>query len=214
MDYAGNSKKDKENKEKPERKLEKVTKGEVLIQKKSLGQKFKDVFVAADIKSVVRYVVYDICIPAAQNMFVDSVSKGVERMTYGERTRRPGTYGLGIGPRTTYNSPVRRGYSMQDNLDRTGLPPRPGIPTPRGGRQDLNGPIVVATKGDAEAVLEAMENVLDQQEVVTVGDLNSLTGVKGSYVDEKWGWTDLRGAEIQQIREGYLLDLPQPQPLT
>lgn len=214
MDYQGNSKKDKAEANKPGKVVEKVTTGEVLIQKKSLGQKFKDVFIADNLKNVWNYVLYDVCVPAFQNLLVESVSKGVDRMVNGTRGGRPGSYGM-MGPRTTYNRPPSRsmGYPSSalglDNLDRRGLPPA-GL---RQSRQSLNTGIVVATKEEARAVLDRMTDIVDQFQVATVGDLYDLVGVTSTHVDQKWGWEDIRDARIQEVREGYLLDLPQPQPL-
>jgi len=51
--------------------------------------------------------------------------------------------------------------------------------------------------------------------MVTVADLYELTGIASSHTDNKWGWTELRGARAVRTRDGhFLLDLPDPQPLT
>ncbi len=65
-DYQGNSKKQKETAVVPPKNVERVIVSEVIVQKRGLGRKFKDLFIAADFKSVVHYVAYDVCIPAAK----------------------------------------------------------------------------------------------------------------------------------------------------
>jgi len=40
-----------------------------------------------------------------------------------------------------------------------------------------------------------------------------LVGLAATHTDNKWGWTDLSGAGVSRIRGGYLLDLPEPEPL-
>lgn len=204
MDYASNANKNKEPKARPPKVVERVTTGEVLIQKKGIGKKFKEVFIAADLKSTMRYITYDICIPAFQNLLVDSVSKGIEKLTYGDRRRRG--VGVTVGPRTMYQSPIRR---TVDNLDRTGLPARPQLTSSVATRQSINTDMVLSTRAEAEMVLEKMHDILEEYPAVSVSDLNSLVGLPSTHVDELWGWTDLNEAGVQQLREGYLLDLPE-----
>jgi hypothetical protein len=74
-------------------------------------------------------------------------------------------------------------------------------------RQDV-GEIILASKADAEAVLEEMMDVINDYDVVSVADLNACLGRPSSYVDNNWGWTILKPVDIRQIREGFLLDLP------
>lgn len=210
-DYAGNSNKSKEPPKTKKKEVKQVVQGESLIKKKGPGQKFKDLFIAADIKNVLHYVLYDICVPAAQNMFVDSVSRGVERMTYGERAIRARG---GAGPRVQYNTPpVRPGSVLMNSLS-PGIPTRqPMLPSGRTARTDVNTNVVVTTKEYAQDILEQMRDIIDQYEVVSVADLNKMANVASSYVDERWGWNDISGAKILHIPEGYLLDLPPCEPI-
>ena len=46
-----------------------------------------------------------------------------------------------------------------------------------------------------------------------MADLYDMVNITGDYTDTKWGWYDLRGAGVERIRSGYLLDLPRPVPL-
>jgi hypothetical protein len=49
---------------------------------------------------------------------------------------------------------------------------------------------------------------------MNVADLYELTGLESNHTDMKWGWTQLRGAKAVRLRTGgFLLDLPEPQPL-
>lgn len=212
-DYHGNSKKERSG-ERPERKpVEKITTGEVLIQKPSVGQKFKSLFVAESFRTVKNHVIFDVFIPALRDMMFDGLSQGARRMMYGERAVQRGYRASHV----TYNSPVQRGYSSmagRDNLDRSGLTPgRLGAPPVSASRQSINTGIVLSTKDEADGVLEHMTDILDKYGSVTVGDLYHMVGLSATHVDEAWGWSDLRNAQVNQIREGYLLDLPQPQPL-
>ena len=203
QDYQSNSNKDKEKKtSKPEKTVEKVVVGEVVVQKKSVGRKFKDIFIEADLKSVLRYVGTDVLLPAARNMIVDSATKGVERMMYGDSRPRPRH---GPGPRITYNSPISRSY--------TDPRARPQLPV-RGSSRLRRDDFILSSREEAELVLERMNDILDTYEVASVADLNDLVGMPTSHTDNKWGWVYLGDVQVRQTREGYLLDLPPAEPIS
>jgi hypothetical protein len=198
MDYQGNSHKSKELKPSKEDKVvEKVVTGDVVVVKRTLGQKFKAVFFGGEFKSASRYLAADVILPSVRNLIVDMTTKGIERVVYGETTarRRPTNY----GGRVQYNNPLRR-------PDRPYLPDqRPSsFSAPRRATNDL----VLASREEAEVVLERLIDILDKYGVASLADLYDLTGLPSAHVDNKWGWTYLTNTEIRQIRDGYLLDLP------
>jgi hypothetical protein len=54
-----------------------------------------------------------------------------------------------------------------------------------------------------------MEELVDQFEVVSVGDFYELAGVAApNYTVNKYGWTSLRGAQVLRCRDGYIVKLP------
>ncbi len=205
MDYQSNSHKSKEQKtDVPDKKVEKVTTGVVVEKKPTLGQKFKKIFFGGEFRGASRYIGADVLLPAFRNLLVDATTKGVERVVYGESMqtrRRP----LDYGSRVQYNNPL----SVQ--RDRARLPEQGRLPDQpsrsRQSRRDLND-FVLASREDAALVLERLTDILEKYEVASVADLYDLTGLPSSHVDNKWGWTYLNNAEIRQVRNGYLLDLP------
>ena len=45
--------------------------------------------------------------------------------------------------------------------------------------------------------------------LVRVADFYDLVGVTGNYTDNKYGWTNIRSAEIVRLRDGgYVIKLP------
>lgn len=210
MDYSSNSHRDKKTSKDVETekvKVEKVVEGEVVIKKPSLGTKIKDLFVNADAKGVLIYVGMEVLLPAARNAIVDGATKGIERMVYGDSPRRP-TYGA--GPRVTYNRPVDRGY-RPDRPYPNAINTR-AYPVPSAGRRSSE-EIVLASREEAELVLERMGDILDMYNVVQMSDMKELIGIATTHVDNKWGWDNLSDARVRQIREGYLLDLPPANPI-
>lgn len=204
MDYQANSDKSKE--QRPEKKIEKVTVNEVLVPKKPLGRKFKDLFIEADFKSVALYVFMDVLIPAAKDTIVDSARKGVERLVYGESAIR--RRNLGPGQRVTYQSPINRGYS---GVARNAPELNRG---PRAAQRNTREEFILASKEEAELVIERMNDLIDTYEVASVADLSELVGLPTSHIDNKWGWTSIGNAQVQQIREGYIIDLPPAEPIS
>jgi hypothetical protein len=207
MDYQGNSNKNKqENEPKPKKEIvEKVIVGEVVQKPKSIGYKFKETFFGGDARTAARYVSTDVLLPALRNLIVDSITKGVERVVWGEsmqtRGRRPTSY----GSRIQYDrTPIRT--SGRPVEDRYGLPDqRPAAW--RSPKREFND-IVLSTREEAALVVERLVDIIDKYDTVSLADLYDLLGLPSSHVDNKWGWSYLNNVQIRQIREGYLIELP------
>jgi hypothetical protein len=90
---------------------------------------------------------------------------------------------------------------------------RPRQMTQRGRSFHQFDEIVLETRQEAEDVLDSLFELVDRFGSASVSDLYELVGVKATHTDEKWGWEDLRGTTPSRVRGGYLLDLPDPEPL-
>lgn len=203
MDYQGNSRKGKAEKAAPEKKnIEKVVTGEVITRKVPLGRRIKETFFGGDFKNAAQYIAADVLLPALKNAIVDATSKGIERAVYGDVGPRRVSEGRG---RVTYNTPVSRSYREP----RANVPDQPSRRVERSSREGTE--IILSTRSEAEAVLERMQDIIESYDVVSMADLRELVGLQSTPVDNKWGWSSLFEIEIIQIREGYLLDLPDPE---
>jgi hypothetical protein len=212
-DYS-NTDKGKSDPKKSNKVVEKVVVSEVIIQKKPLGRKFRELFIEADFRGVFRYLGHDVLIPALRNMIVDAGTEGIRRMVYGQDAVRRSRFGP--GSRTTYtnysSSPLRgpipaRSYPI-DPASRM-APAMAQVRPARLAQDDY----VLATREEAEIVLEKMNDILDQYEVVTVGDLNELVGFSSTHIDQKYGWIYLGEIPIRQVRGGFLIDFPPAEPI-
>ncbi len=214
-EFPSNRHKDREAAVRPieteKKKVEQVVQTEVVRRKKPLGKRFIETFVGGDAKSVWGFVALDVLIPAAKDAIADAVSQGVERMIFGEarstsrRTgRRPGE------PYISYNryssSSSRRSLTPREE------PRRPELSRRARASHDFD-EIILATRVEADEVVERLYDLVSKYEVATVADLYDLVGITGNYTDDKWGWYDLRGAGVTRVRHGYLLDLPRPEPV-
>lgn len=55
---------------------------------------------------------------------------------------------------------------------------------------------------------------ISKYDSVTLADLGEMLGITGDFTDVKYGWTDLKDADIRRARGGgYILLLPPPEPL-
>lgn len=211
MDFPSNSQERRPRREeppKPVKKIEKVVEGGVIRRKKSPGRRFKETFVGGDARSVWGFVLLDVLVPAAKDTITDVVSQGVERMMYGEvrsRSRR----GRSPYGNSTYTSYGNQRYASTRPVDRDD-----GRTISRRSRaaHDFD-EIVLETRVEAEEVIDQLFELVSRFESATVSDLYELVGADAKYTDNKWGWTDLRGAGVTRVRGGYLLDLPRPEPL-
>jgi hypothetical protein len=214
MDYQGNSRKSKEEKEAPPKKeVEKVVVNEVVVKRKGVGAKFRDIFVEADFRSVTNYIIYEVLVPAAKNTITDVASKGIERLMYGESAIR--RRDIGASSRVTYSTPVRR-TEYANYRDRETNPPRGRVPASNRVLHAQKPPgeeLIIATREEALHILERMNDIIDSYEVASVADLKSLAGLETTFVDNNWGWIYLGDVPIQQIREGFLLSLPAAEPI-
>ena len=202
--YPGNSKNKREPVTPEPKKLERVVTGGVIRKKPSLGKRFMETFVGGDAKGVWLYVAYDVLIPAAKDMVSDAVSQGIERMLFGESVRGGSRSRQGYG----YN-PTRVAYNK---ISSNRYAPEPGRQISRRGRASHNfEEIILETRAEAEGVIDQLFTLTEKYGRATVADLYELVGVTGEYTDNKYGWTDLRGAGATRVRNGYLIDIPRPE---
>lgn len=192
--YTGNSHKSREDRAK----LQQVTSSRGVTRKKPLGSRISAALTGDDAKSVGEYILMDVLVPAVKSLIFEVTSQGAERMLWGDSSGRSRTPSQG-----------RSGFTPYNQIRST-----PGGQVRDISRQARNAhnfdEVVLPTRAEAEMVLNGMYEVLEQYDIVTVAELYNLTGITGSYTDEKYGWNDLRGATAKRVREGYVLVLPTP----
>jgi hypothetical protein len=188
---------------KEEKNVESVVTNKVETRKKSLLKRFTEVFIGGDSRSVVQYVLNDVLLPQAKDMITEAASQGFERLIYGD-SRPSRRFSSGARPQgpTNYTRYAVRGNNP---LGRAGGEDRRAVPQQRDRSVD---DILLATRVEADTVMDRLYDLLKEYEVVSVADLYSLVGLSGTYVDQKWGWVDLHGSQVRRVRDGYVLDLP------
>ena len=188
--------------------VERITQGKAIRKKKPLRKKFAEVFIAGSAKTAIGYALWEVLLPAAKDTVVEVITQGVERLFVGDSRRRgPATPPSGPTGYVSYN----RYSSGPMGAHRMSAPQRVLSRQARA-RHDFD-EIVLESRTDAEEVIDRLYELVSRYEHATVADLYDLVGLAPSHTDHRWGWTDLRGSGVSRTRDGYLLDLPEPQPL-
>jgi len=200
-EYKSNSNRSKNEEKKEleqnEKRTEKIVTGVVKKKKRGLFSKLSGEFISEDAKNVKSYVFGEVLIPAIKKAISDIVTDGIDIILYGE-SRKGGRRSTAdrVSYRSYYDSSTRResrapmtynGYSYDD--------------------------IILSTRGEAEDVLSRMDELIDSYGLVRVADLYDLVGITGSFTDNKYGWTNIRNAEIMRVRDGYMIKMPRAVPI-
>lgn len=181
---------------KEEKKVEKIVKGHVVRKKKTLGKKVAETFLGDDTKSVGQYIIYDVLIPAAKETLSSMVSGGIEMLLFGE-TRSHNTKRDKGKSYVSYSSYYKNDDRGRDR-DRD-----------RGARARHNfDDITLDSRGEAEEVLSALVDMIEDYGMTSVADYYELVGVESSFTDNKYGWYNLSNACVERVRGGYLIRLP------
>ena len=183
--------------DKEKRQVQQIVSGK--IKEKSLAEKAGDVFLSEDTRTVKNYILWDVLIPAIKNGVADVIIGGLEMALFGSaRGRRSVSNGTHIN----YS-----GYSRDGRRNSTN---NRVVSVDRASRYDFNN-IILESRGDAEEVIACMEDLVKEYGEASVADLNSLVGITGKFVDNKWGWRDSRDFHVTRAGRGYILDFEAPE---
>lgn len=202
-DYMPNSNKFKEEQKATsieKKKVEKVVTGVAKVKKKSEVSKLKDIFISEDASNVKSYIIMDVLVPAIKKAIADIVTNGIDMILYGE---------TGHSKRSSSSSKIsyRSYYDRRDDDRRYD---RDSSRVKQGYEYD---DVIIETRGEADAVISRMDEIIDMYGRVSVADLYDLVGITGNYTDNNYGWTNLASAEPIRVRDGYIIKLPKAMPI-
>lgn len=193
-----------EPKKQPERQKLKpvVKKGAAVVQKKSVFGKMKDAFLGES-GNLGDYLMYDVLIPSFRDTLSDMGIGIIERM-----------FGTGRG-RTSRSNIVRdrgRSYVSYNSNSNNRRDNGRDIDRNARARHDFNN-IVFTNKWEAEDVLSNLVDMVAEYDEATVSEFYELSGIQPDYTDDKFGWTNLRDAYVERVRNGYVIVFPRTKPL-
>lgn len=180
----------------PEKKVEKVVTGKVTVKKKTAFSKFADSLIQEDIGSIRTYIFGDVLIPAVKKLIKDTVTNGIDMLLYGSAG----------GSSRDRGGSSRISYTRYSDRDRS---------TAREVRATYDyDDVIFESRAEAEEVLCKMDELIAVYRWASVADYYDLCDIQGTYTDNKYGWSNLRGASvIRTYGGGYTIKLPKAIPL-
>lgn len=180
--------------------IQKITNGTVTVQKESMKQKFKKLFMPGDIKAAGKYAIQNVVVPNLKNAFLAAV----EMMLTGQVSGRFNSYNYmnrGNPNQTNYNYVSSSGVRIMNQP----------LTMNRQQRESFAfGNILFDSYTDAINVIDNMCIILEDRGYLTVADFYVLCGVQTQAVDHDWGWRSLTKAEPRRVSDGYILDIQPP----
>lgn len=199
-DYTQNSKPKteatKDTKPSIEKRVDKITTGAIKTKKKSEIRKFADVFLEEDIQAIKHHVKYEIVIPNVKRILYN-IGEGILSAALGGSRDRT---------RTTVDKVSYNQYygGSRDDRRRDDFQPKPTF--------DYD-TIRFVSRGDAEDVLDRLDELIEHYGMARVGDIYDMIGKSCNYTAYNYGWTNLRDARVVRYGGEYSLDLPRIIPL-
>lgn len=195
-EYKSNSHKSKEVAK--QHAIEKVVSGKVRVKKQRKGnlEKAAEIFTGQDLNSVKEHLIKDVLFPNIQKLLYDTITNGADTIIYGgkgKNKRSDGTrvpywrsYDSGSGSNNEKSTYSGRGIYNFENL-------------------------LFEKKQDAEAVLDSMQEIIDQFGVVSVADLYDLADVTiDNTTASNYGWKSIASAKSVATPDGWILSLSKP----
>lgn len=196
MNYPSNSTKSKEKEATDRVKREPVVSGVTKTRKQNELQKAAKSFISTDLSSIGKYILGSVLIPNAKKVISDIVTNGINMMLYGENGYYKSSSSFPAS-KVSYNKMFTGGGPIQDYTK---------MKAANGLEYD---DILFDNRGDAEVVLSALEDIINQFGKASVGDLYDLAQITTSnYMLDKYGWTDLHTAQIRVVNGGYVIKFP------
>lgn len=177
------------------KKVDKVISGNVKTKKKSGLKQLANNMFAEDCESVKSYILMEVLLPTISDGVVDILKKSIDAI-FGRKSNKSDSRASRVSYRSYYDDANNR-----RDYDRART------------RYDYND-IIFDTRGEAEEVLERMDELVDTYGNASVADFYDLVGVTGKYTDNKYGWKDIHTAKIVRVSgDGYMIKLPMVTPL-
>lgn len=185
--------------------LKPVVSGAVPVTQPATKRLFRFIF-AESPRNLSSEIGKNIVVPRLKLSFQEALEGFVNGMLWGGAVNRPG--GMRSGPQ--FRSQAQGPQMQYHNVTQLQPQGQQSQITQRvqstGNYEDL----VVGTVQEAENLLAGLVDQLGQYNATTVGDLYELAGIATVTSDSAFGWTNLNGARITQVRGGFCLELPRP----
>ena len=198
MDYKSNSDKARVLEPEEEKKVESVAKGNIVKKQRSVIEKMAGLFLAQNPNEAYDDIVIDIVVPAIKNVFLDSLTT----LLNGRPAKsRGGTTASKLSYRDFYEKDNTNGNYRYSSKASDAI---------------AYDDVIFESIGDAEIVLDAMEDAIARYTRISVSDYYDLSGVEVTtrdYPAGKYGWKDISGSRVVRVKEGWIIKLPRAYPI-
>lgn len=178
-----------------DRKAQKVISGKAKTKPNEI-RKLSGLFLSDDISNVKSYVFSDVLVPAIKNAISDVIIEATTALFGGNKNRS------GRSSQSRNNASYRNYY---DDRDR---------PSARSGSSRFDyDDISFDNRNDAELVRSQMSDIVADYGMVTVADMYDLAGLTAPFTAQRYGWFNIRTAEVIRGRDGYYLKMPKAMPI-
>lgn len=184
-----------------EKNIKPIINSGVKTKKKSEISKLSSIFISEDAANVKSYIFMDVLVPAIKKAISDIVRDGIDMILYGGG-------GSGRSDKNRSGSGVSYVNYKQYSSD-----PRERTAAARTNTRFDYDDILFENRGQAEAVLEQMEEVIERYGFVTVSDMYDMVNLTAPFTANKYGWTSVRTVEPVRVRDGYILKMTKPSPI-
>lgn len=199
---------------------EKIISGDVVVKKPGLFTRTKRaLFGEEGSRNVGKYIAGEIVVPAIKNIIVDTITSGINILVYGENgSNNRSSYGQSssyanqryyAGKPVNYGAQYRSGVRSSSNG--TGSLHLVNSAASRSVRTFNSEDYILPSRRDAVALLDALRDIGDQYDTVTLADFYDLVGKESVFTDNNFGWTidEISYGEVRPARSGYVVVLSQ-----
>lgn len=191
-EYKSNSFKSKESKA---NNTGRIVSSSTKLKTKTNARKIADTLIAGTISDVMTHFVTDIVVPSIQRAITDSINILLYGNDAPEKRRNSGQSNISYW---TASNRAARDRRYDDYRSR--------------GAASYD-EIIFDNRGEAELVLDKMDEIIASYGVVSLLDFYEMAGQDCPYTYRRYGWTDIRGASVIRTRDGYLIKLPKAMPI-
>ena len=163
--------------------------------------RLSDIFTPEDTSSVASFVFTRLIIPRLQVLAVDTINAVARAIFLGERTSEPSR--KTPGGYTSY-----QGYYGGEKKSAAKLS---SSKKTKGSFQFQE--VIVDSYGDAQLILDRLDEQLDNQGYVSVSDLYEAARLPCPFTGNYYGWENISSARIVTDSDGYLIEMPEPHAL-
>lgn len=161
--------------------------------KPNKARKLAGIFISDDITNVKSYILNDVLLPSLKKAVLGAIDMALPGGSVGYNKRSSESK---VSYRKYYDEPGDRQRVSNVQRDRFD-----------------HDDIIFETRGDAELALDEMHAILDHYKIVRVADLYDIAQLSQPYTSNRYGWTNLRSAEIIRAGGGYIIRLPRALPI-